>query len=85
MFSIPTVLNYLLQFYEIVLVFRIVLSWIPHNAKHPLVDFVYKITDPYLDLFRSLPLNFNGLDLSPMVAFFVLDPILKSILFRIFL
>jgi YggT family protein len=58
--------------YSFLLIVRIFLSWLPHDSYHPLVLKLGQITDPYLDIFRKLPLNFGGLDLSPLVAFFVL-------------
>lgn len=80
-----SLINYIFQFYGILLICRIALTWIPHNTDHPIVGFLYKFTDPYLNLFRSLPLNFGGFDFSPIVAFFVLDPILKTVVLRLFL
>ncbi|MCP4050611.1 MAG: YggT family protein [bacterium] len=33
---------------------RIIISWIPHNHYHPIVNFLYKITDPILKPFQKL-------------------------------
>ena len=77
--------NYIFQFYGILLICRIALTWIPHNQDHAIVSFLYKFTDPYLNLFRSLPLQYGGFDFSAIVAFFVLDPVLKTVVLRLFL
>jgi YggT family protein len=37
------------------------------------LDFLRDVTDPYLRIFRRLPLRFGPLDLSPIVALFVLQ------------
>lgn len=76
--------SFLFQTYEFLLLFRIVLTWLPHDSYHPVIRFLYQITDPYLNLFRSLPLTFNGLDLSPVVAFFALGLIKQLALRMIF-
>jgi YggT family protein len=37
------------------------------------IDFLRDVTEPYLRIFRRLPLRFGPLDLSPIVALFVLQ------------
>jgi YggT family protein len=65
----------------IVLIFvRIIMSWIPRIPYNrwlaAFLTFVTDVTDPYLNLFRRIlpPVRLGGagLDLSPMVAVFVL-------------
>jgi YggT family protein len=72
MINIIELISLVFEIYKVLLVIRIVLSWVPHNHYHYLVEKLYTLTDPYLNLFRSLNLNFSGIDLSPIVAFFVL-------------
>ncbi|OGI10925.1 MAG: hypothetical protein A2Y40_10470 [Candidatus Margulisbacteria bacterium GWF2_35_9] len=83
MYTLKSILLLLLQIYSFLLIIRIILSWLSHDSYHPLILQLKKITDPYLDLFRSLPLNFSGLDLSPIVAFFVLS-LLEKLIIQIF-
>jgi YggT family protein len=46
---------------------------VPYNrAIHAVLDFLRDTADPYLRLFRRLPLQVGPLDLSPIVAIFVL-------------
>lgn len=66
--------------YEMLIFIRIILSWIqihPKGFAGVLVDFVYETTDPFLNLFRRiLPIvDFGGMgiDLSPIIAIFVLQ------------
>jgi YggT family protein len=66
--------------YRALLIIQIILSWVPHNRHHPLVKKLYSVTDPYLDVFRQLPLNFGGFDLSPIIGFLALDFIANIIL-----
>jgi uncharacterized protein YggT (Ycf19 family) len=66
--------------YIILLFVRILLSWIPRIPYNPtlsaIINFIHEVTDPYLNLFRRIlpPVGGGGfaLDLSPMIAIFVL-------------
>jgi len=59
---------------------RILLTWVPRMPYNPYlratVGFIEECVDPYLNVFRSVlrPLGFGGMaiDLSPMLAIFVL-------------
>jgi YggT family protein len=66
--------------YIILIVVRILLSWIPRMPYNPalsaVVNFIHEATDPYLNLFRRVlpPVGGGGfaLDLSPIIAIIVL-------------
>ena len=66
--------------YLILIFARILLSWIPRLPYNPVlsavVNFIHEVTDPYLNIFRRVlpPVGGGGfaLDLSPMIATFVL-------------
>jgi YggT family protein len=59
--------------YTVLLFVRIVSSWFPAWQNHHLLRFVAFYTDPYLNLFRRLLPPLGGvLDISPILAFFVL-------------
>ncbi|MFM7615237.1 MAG: YggT family protein, partial [Synechococcales cyanobacterium] len=52
----------------------ILLSWFPTiNWFDPPFSVLSQLTDPYLNLFRSLIPPLGGIDLSPMLAFFALQ------------
>ncbi len=59
----------IIGFYEIVIIVRIVLSWVPHNAHHPAAVFLYKITEPVLAPVRRVIPSIGGIDISPIVVF----------------
>ena len=73
-------LNTLLLVYLILIFIRILMSWIPRMPYNrylaAYLKFVSDVTDPYLNLFRRIlpPVRMGGagLDLSPIVATFVL-------------
>lgn len=66
--------------YIILILIRVLLSWIPRMPYNPMLravlDFITDTTDPYLNLFRRIipPIGGGGfgLDLSPMIGLIVL-------------
>ncbi len=67
--------------YTVLLFVRIVGSWFPAFARHPLMYWVFRVTEPYLGAFRRVIPPIGGvLDLSPLLGFFVLQIAEQSIL-----
>jgi YggT family protein len=70
----------LIYVYFVLIFIRVILSWVPrmpyNRVLNVLVTFVHDVTDPYLNVFRRLipPVRMGpgALDLSPIVAIFVL-------------
>jgi len=62
---------------------RVVLSWLPVNRWHPLVQLVNNITEPFLVPFRRMlpPWRTGGLDLSPFFLMLVLY-LIQSFIYR---
>ncbi|WP_258359349.1 YggT family protein [Moorella sulfitireducens] len=53
---------------------RILLSWFPHNPYHPIMRFIYEVTEPVLAPFRRLmPRTSIPIDFSPIIAVLVLQ------------
>jgi len=78
---IATSLAGFLQIYFVMLIARILLSWFPNlNWYNPPLSFLAQVTDPYLNIFRSIIPPLGGMDFSPMLAIFVLQ--IASNLFR---
>jgi len=59
--------------YYILILVRVVLSYIRTDPYHPLVRFVYEVTEPVLGFFRRLIPPLGMVDLSPIVALFALE------------
>jgi len=64
-----------IRVYELLLIIRIIASWVQRYPSGDMMRMLYQITEPYLDLFRkALPfLAAGGIDFSPIVGFFALD------------
>ena len=72
--SANNILVRLIDLYEIVLIVRIILSWIPHDRRHSAVQFLYRITEPVLGPARRIIPPIGGtLDISPIVVFVLLE------------
>ena len=59
--------------YKLVLIARIVLSWIPHNPHNPAITILYKITEPVLEPVRRVIPSIGGIDISPIIVFIALS------------
>jgi len=71
-----TLLFYLVQafrIYQFLMIIWVFSSWFPQARETGILQFCGRLVDPYLKVFRQVIPNFGGLDLSPLVAFWVLD------------
>ena len=62
----------LIDLYSIVVLAAVVMSWVQADRRHPLVQWVYSMTEPVLAPIRRVLPPLGGLDLSPMVLLVVL-------------
>ena len=61
----------LFDLYIIVLLARVLLSWVQVDPRNPVVNLIHQLTEPLLaPIRRRLPQS-GGVDFSPMVAFIV--------------
>ena len=78
--GLAKVMDFVLVLFMWIVVARAVLSWVSPDPYNPIVRFIYNVTEPVLARIRGLiPMNFGGLDLSPIVVF------LGVIFLRVFL
>ncbi len=82
--SFAYLINGICQILYWLLFARIVISWFPVDPYHSVVQFLYQVTDPILLPLRRLPLQIGMLDLTPLVAFFLLQ-FANRVLVRLFL
>ncbi|MFB5189766.1 YggT family protein [Alicyclobacillus fastidiosus] len=78
--AIYTILSYLFQIYSYMMIAWILMSWIPNLRYSQFGRFLGKLVDPYFSIFRRFIPPLGGIDLSPIVAFFVYR-IIESIVF----
>ena len=61
----------LFDLYIIILLARVLLSWVQIDPRNPIVNLINQLTEPLLGPIRRMLPQSGGLDFSPMVAFFV--------------
>jgi len=83
MFVIINAINILFRIYSYIILARIFISWLPVDRTNPIIKLIYQITEPVLAPFRIiLPLGGMGIDLSPIIVFFLLN-LLRTSLIRL--
>ncbi|MBE9051842.1 YggT family protein [Nostocales cyanobacterium LEGE 11386] len=69
-----TTLATFITFYSYLLIIRVLLTWFPTiNWYNQPFAALSQVTDPYLNLFRSIIPPLGGIDLSPILAFLALN------------
>lgn len=66
------ILSGAISIYTVMCLVRVLLTWIPGAERGAAGRFLSRLCDPYLKLFRKLPLRFGALDISPVAALGVL-------------
>lgn len=67
-------LNTFVSIYLVLMFIRILLSWFPNvNWYDPPLSVLSQLTDPYLNIFRSIIPPLGGIDFSPIIAIFALQ------------
>jgi YggT family protein len=80
-FAAAHVLDIVLTILYWLIIIRALISWVNPDPYNPIVQFLYKTTEPILaPIRRLLPLDFRfGIDISPIIVFLIIM-FLKSFL-----
>ncbi len=70
--ALALLVNGLSQILYWLLFARMIVTWLPIDPYHSIVQFLSQATEPLLAPLRRLPLQIGMLDLTPLVAFIVL-------------
>ena len=83
--SILTVVLSVVVLYKWVIIIAAVVSWVRPDPYNPIVQMLYRLTEPaYALIRRYIPTVFGGMDLAPLVLILVLifiETFLKSLFF----
>lgn len=71
--SIIGVTALFLKVFFFALIISVILSWVAQGSSNPAVELVNQICEPLLNPIRRLLPSMGGLDLSPIVAFLILN------------
>ena len=88
MWIIIKALGYFVQFLELMILIRCVISFIPNLQYSKISDFVYSVTEPILYPIRELLYkyaNTGQIDLSPIIAYFLIGFVYKIVIKMILL
>ena len=67
--AVATILNWLLTILNWLIIIRALISWVSPDPYNPIVQILYKTTEPILAPFRRLiPAHTVGIDISPIFA-----------------
>lgn len=81
MVLIYRIINLAFEIMNILILIRIVISWLAPYSRNDFTNLVYALTEPILKPFRTLiPMGNVRIDLSPVLAYFALK-ILRYIIF----
>ncbi|MEM0286300.1 MAG: YggT family protein [Candidatus Methanomethyliaceae archaeon] len=66
--SIVQVIDLFLTIYIWIIIARAIISWINPYPYHPIVNFLYKITEPILSPLRKIIPPIGGIDFTPIIV-----------------
>ena len=72
LFAIRKLLVTLLVTYFVLIIARVIVSWIANQSRHPLIPLIYQLTEPVLKPFNKLVPPIGGVDLSPLFVLIAL-------------
>ena len=74
------VISYLFLIYQFTIFAYILMSWIPALQQSGFGEFIGKIVEPYLGIFRKFIPPIGMIDISPIIALFALNFIRNGLL-----
>ncbi len=90
LYALAVIIDVVLRLYTWVIIIRAIISWVNPDPYNPIVQFLYRVTEPVLRPIRRVLPPMGGIDLSPLVALLLiyflqlwLVPVLKQMAWRI--
>jgi len=78
MTSLLLIVFWALQIYQLILLARVLMTWIPNlDYSNPIARFLYQATEPVLAPIRSALPPMGGIDLSPLVVFLGISVLMR--------
>jgi len=75
-------ISFVIRLYSFIIIIRAVISWVQPNPYNPIVQLLYKLTEPVLSPIRkslSKYMGNVGIDFSPIVAFLLLNVLMRLV------
>ncbi|MCY4019893.1 MAG: YggT family protein [Chloroflexi bacterium] len=78
--SLFLIIFWALQVYQLILLARVLMTWIPNlDYNNPIARFLYQATEPVLAPIRKALPQMGGIDLSPLVVFLGISVLMQLI------
>ena len=75
----------LFRIYEIIILARVIISWVQVDHYHPVVVWIYRLTEPVLSPIRAIiPFERIGIDLSPLVVLLLMGVVKRLLIQSLF-
>ena len=72
----------IIDFYSILIIISVLASWVDPMYKMQIFNTIRKLTDPYLRIFKVIiPIGNSAIDISPVIALWMLN-IIKRLLVK---
>jgi len=72
---------FLFRLYEIIILARVIISWVQVDHYHPVVVWIYRLTEPVLSPIRAIiPFERIGIDLSPLVLLLLMGVVKRLLI-----
>jgi YggT family protein len=81
-YNLVLFIGWLLDLYSYIIIAAALISWVSPDPRNPIVQFLYKVTEPVLRPVRNLlpPWKTGGLDLSPLIVIIAIQFVERVIL-----
>ncbi len=71
--ALAEVISIILSFFMWVIIIRSLVSWVNPDRYNPIVQFLYRVTEPVLNpIRRVIPMPNMGFDLSPLIVILII-------------
>uniref|UniRef100_A0A7V4JPA2 YggT family protein n=1 Tax=Thermodesulfobacterium geofontis TaxID=1295609 RepID=A0A7V4JPA2_9BACT len=80
--SFIQLIDLLLTIYIWIIIARAIISWVNPSPYHPLVRFLYRVTEPVLAPIRKIIPPIGGIDISPIIVIFIIF-VIQNLLHRL--
>lgn len=78
---IGVILYYVLMAFNLILLARVLMSWLPNvDRYHPVVQFIYNVTEPVLKPIRQVLPQGMGIDFSPMIVILIIGVLMQVVI-----
>ena len=80
--QVARLVDFIAWLYVIVLIGHVICSWVRADPFHPIVQFIWKVTEPVLSRIRRFVPPIAGIDFSVLVAILILQIGVQGFLVR---